>query len=190
MATTTARLDVLSIGYAHDRVASTCTLVRDGDAVIVIDPGMVANRALLLQPLADLVLSAQEVTDIVISHHHPDHTVNIALFPNAKLHDVMATYVDDLWLDHEPGDFTVSPAVRLVATPGHTDQDVSTIVQTDDGLIVLTHLWWGAQGPAQDPFAADVAVLKASRDQVLALEPALIVPGHGAPFAPNGSTPR
>lgn len=186
----TALLHILTVGYADDRVASTCTLVRDEGAVIVIDPGMVANRSLLLEPLNGLGLGPEDVTDVVISHHHPDHTVNIALFPNAKLHDVMATYVDDLWIDHDPGNFFVSPAVQLLATPGHTDQDVSTLVQTDDGLVVLTHLWWGADGPAEDPFAADVAVLTASREQVLALNPILIVPGHGAPFAPNQSTSR
>jgi len=32
-----ARLDVLAEGYADDRVASTVVLVRDGDAVIVVD---------------------------------------------------------------------------------------------------------------------------------------------------------
>ena len=35
-----ARLDVLCTGYAAERVASTVVLVRDGGAVIVVDPGM------------------------------------------------------------------------------------------------------------------------------------------------------
>ena len=48
----TARLDVLAEGYADDRVASTVVLVRDGDAIIVVDPGMVASRSLILDPLS------------------------------------------------------------------------------------------------------------------------------------------
>ncbi|MDQ1634616.1 MAG: hypothetical protein QOJ32_1425, partial [Frankiaceae bacterium] len=80
----TARLDVLFTGYVGERVAGTVSLVRDGDGaterVIVVDPGMVPSRLAILEPLAALGVEPGDVTDIVISHHHPDHTVNIALF--------------------------------------------------------------------------------------------------------------
>ena len=42
---------LLHAGYANDRVGSSIALVRDGDALIVVDPGMVARRALILDPL-------------------------------------------------------------------------------------------------------------------------------------------
>ena len=71
---------LLHAGYAHDRVGSSVVLVRDGDALIVADPGMVANRSLILDPLADLGVAPGDVTHVFLSHHHPDHTVNIALF--------------------------------------------------------------------------------------------------------------
>ena len=47
-----AQLDVLSVGYAADRVAGTVVLVRDDDHVIVVDPGTVADRSRILGPLA------------------------------------------------------------------------------------------------------------------------------------------
>ena len=184
-----AELDVLTTGYADDRVASTCTLLRDGSTIVVVDPGMVARRSLLTDPLTGYGLTPDDVTDVVISHHHPDHTVNIALFPNARVHDFMATYVVDEWLDHE-GEFALTGSIRLLPTPGHTDQDVTTLVSTASGLVALTHLWWTAKGPADDPFAADRDVLRSSREAVLALSPTLIVPGHGAPFAPAADTAR
>ena len=59
---------------------------------------------------------------------------------------------------------------------------------TDD-VVVFTHLWWTARGPAEDPYAPDPAVLHASRARVLALAD-VIVPGHGAPFTPTDATPR
>jgi glyoxylase-like metal-dependent hydrolase (beta-lactamase superfamily II) len=142
----TAQLDVLTIGYvgsAGDRVAGTVCLVRSGVAVIVVDPGMVSSRAKILDPLARLGVDVVDVTDVIISHHHPDHTVNIALFPAARVHDFQATYVDDEWIDHDD-DFEVAPSVRLLATPGHTPQDVTTLVETAYGLVALTHLWWSA----------------------------------------------
>lgn len=184
-----AELDVITTGYADDRVASTCTLLRDGSTIVVVDPGMVACRSMLTDPLAGYGLTPGDVTDVVISHHHPDHVVNIALFPNARVHDFMATYVADEWIDHE-GEFALTESIRLLPTPGHTDQDVTTLVSTESGLVALTHLWWTAEGPADDPFAADREVLRASRETVLALAPTLIVPGHGAPFAPTAQTPR
>src|SRR5438270_7757912 len=115
-----AQLHVLTVGYAQDRVASTVTLIRDGSATIVVDPGMVAARSAILDPLRGLGLTPEDVTDVVLSHHHPDHTLNVALFANARVHDVMATYVADEWIDHDP-DFAVSASVRLMPTPGHTD---------------------------------------------------------------------
>jgi glyoxylase-like metal-dependent hydrolase (beta-lactamase superfamily II) len=149
---------------------------------------MVASRERILDPLRECGVQPDDVTDVVISHHHPDHTVNIALFPRARVHDFQATYVDDRWIDHDD-DFAVSASVRLLRTPGHTPQDVTTLVDTADGLVALTHLWWSATGPADDPFAEDRAQLAASRQQVLDLGPARIVPGHGEPFVPDESTP-
>ena len=126
-----------------------------------------------------------EVTDVVFSHHHPDHTLNAALFPNATAHDVMATYKADIWTDRDPQDAGLGPSIQLLPTPGHTDQDLSTLVETGLGLVVLTHLWWTEQGPADDPFARDRDLLRASRERILTLEPSMIVPGHGAPFTPT-----
>jgi glyoxylase-like metal-dependent hydrolase (beta-lactamase superfamily II) len=186
-----AQLHVLTVGYADERVAGTVVLVRDGNHITAVDPGMVAHRRLILDPLRDLGISADEVTDVVFSHHHPDHTLNAALFANARFHDVQAVHHHDHWIDR---DFTddvsaVSPSVRLRLTPGHTAEDVSTLVDTVDGLVVCTHLWWSRYGPVDDPFAPDRATLRAWRDAVLSLRTTLIIPGHGEPFPPSVTTP-
>ncbi|MFJ9575269.1 MBL fold metallo-hydrolase [Streptomyces sp. NPDC101191] len=186
----TATVTVLTAGYVGPRTASTVTLLRDGGTVVVVDPGTVADRALILGPLAATSVTPEQVTDVVFSHHHPDHTLNAALFPNARYHDHWAIYQDDLWTDRPADGFALSPSIRLAATPGHTPEDISTLVDTADGLVVLTHLWWSADGPAEDPYATDPEALHASRRAVLALGPALVVPGHGAPFAPTPETPR
>ena len=75
-----ADLHVLCAGYAHDRVASTVVLIQDGGRHVVIDPGMVSDRSKILDPLASLAVDPAEVGDVVFSHHHPDHTLNAALF--------------------------------------------------------------------------------------------------------------
>jgi glyoxylase-like metal-dependent hydrolase (beta-lactamase superfamily II) len=179
----TALLDVLCAGYAADRVASTVVLIRDQDAVIVVDPGMVADRRRILDPMAQLGVEPASVTDVVFSHHHPDHTLNAALFERARFHDHWAIYAGDTWTDRPADGYELSPSVTLMATPGHTAQDITTLVTTDGGLAACTHLWWSSQGPAIDPLAEDQQLLERSRARLLARGPALIVPGHGAPFA-------
>lgn len=180
-----ARLDLLATGYAGDRVASTIVLIRDTDATIVVDPGMIADRGALLRRLEQLGTRAARVTDVVFSHHHPDHTLNAALFENARFHDHWAIYKDDVWEDRQADGSHLSESVRLLATPGHTAEDISTLVMTEEGLVACTHLWWSADGPEVDPLALDQAMLERSRGSLLALDPRLIIPGHGAPFTPH-----
>jgi glyoxylase-like metal-dependent hydrolase (beta-lactamase superfamily II) len=126
-------------GYAAERVAGTVVLIRDEGAVIVVDPGMVAGRHRIL---AQLGAAPSEICDVVFSHHHPDHTVNAALFERARSHDFWAIYRDDLWTERPADAFELSPSVRLMATPGHAAQDITTLVTTASGLAACTHLWW------------------------------------------------
>jgi glyoxylase-like metal-dependent hydrolase (beta-lactamase superfamily II) len=193
-ATGTARVHILHEGYVReaeggDRVGSTVTLILDGDVAAIVDPGMVASRGALLAPLAELDIGPESVTDVVFSHHHPDHTVNAALFPAARIHDFWAVYDHDLWVSRDAEGTQLSPSIRLMATPGHTDQDISTAASTADGVYVCTHAWWGPGGPADDPFSPDQAVLGRSRQRILAVA-SVIIPGHGPSFVPNPDTPR
>jgi glyoxylase-like metal-dependent hydrolase (beta-lactamase superfamily II) len=186
----TARLDVLFTGYASmPRVAGTVSLVRDGDRVVVVDPGMVPDRSAITDPLRRLGVDPADVTDVVLSHHHPDHTVNIALFGEVPVHDFQAVYTRDEWTDRPADGVALTPSVRLLATPGHTPQDLTVLVGTPEHVAALTHLWWTATGPAEDPYAPDAALLAEQRRRVLALAD-LVVPGHGEPFAPDEHTPR
>jgi glyoxylase-like metal-dependent hydrolase (beta-lactamase superfamily II) len=118
-------------GYANfttavGRVASTVAFVWDGDVRVILDPGMVPDPKSILEPLAVLGESPARITDVVFSHHHPDHTLNAALFPHARFHDHWANYQGDGWQNR-------------------------------------------------------VRVLRVAQ---------LIVPGHGAPFLPDETTPR
>ena len=192
--TGTARVHVLMDGYAReeedgDRVGSTVTLITDGDVTVVVDPGMVWSRAALISALAEHGIAPDDVTDVVFSHHHPDHTVNAALFPAARIHDHWAIYDGDLWISRDADNFVLSPSIRLIATPGHTEQDISTVASTAEGVIVCTHAWWGADGPRDDPFSPDPQALARSRQRILGIA-SVIIPGHGPSFVPGPETPR
>jgi glyoxylase-like metal-dependent hydrolase (beta-lactamase superfamily II) len=175
---------LLHAGYVRDDgVASSVSLIIDGEALIVVDPGMVADRELILAPLRGHGVEPEQVTHVVITHHHPDHTVNIALFPNAEVVDFWARYRGDQWLDHDGDGYRVSRHARLILTPGHTREDLTLLVQTDAGVVACTHAWWrGDRSPEVDPLAEDPDALPASRLRILA-EADLVVPAHGEPFA-------
>jgi glyoxylase-like metal-dependent hydrolase (beta-lactamase superfamily II) len=187
-----ARFDVLlggSLTEPDGGVSSSCSLIREGDQAIVVDPGMASGSEAILGPLRTLGLEPGDVTDVVLGHHHPDHTLNAALFPNAAVHDHWATYRGTSWEDVDAERRELSPSVRLLRTPGHTPEDIATVVGTPGAIVVLTHAWWTSEGPADDPFSDDPAALHASRARILAIAD-LIVPGHGAPFRPTATTPR
>jgi len=139
-----ASVHILHEGYvrddpAGDRVGSSVTLILDAGRVIVVDPGMVADRDGLIAALAAHGPAPGDVTDLVFSHHHPDHTVNAALFPGARIHDHWATYDGDLWIGREPGEFGLTPSVRIVPAPGHTPEDIATLAATQEGVYACTH---------------------------------------------------
>lgn len=173
-------VDVLFSGYIGDRVAGTVSVIRATDFVAIVDPGMVPDRDAILSPLRSLGLEPEDVTDVILSHHHPDHTMNIALFPERPVHDYWAVYERDLWTARPADGVELADGVTLLETPGHTPQDITTLVDTGEETVALTHLWWSAEAQ-RDPLASDPVRLVESRKRVLEVA-TLIVPGHGAPF--------
>jgi glyoxylase-like metal-dependent hydrolase (beta-lactamase superfamily II) len=174
---------LLHAGYTlGERTGASVTFVRDGGSLIVADPGLVQSRSKILDPLAELGVGPEDVTHVFLSHHHPDHTMNVALFPNADVVDYWGIYRDDLWFDM-PGDgYELAPRSRLWLTPGHSREDASLIVEADDGVYAMTHLWWRPdRTPQVDPYCIDQEALEAGRARVLATAD-IVIPGHGGPF--------
>jgi glyoxylase-like metal-dependent hydrolase (beta-lactamase superfamily II) len=101
----------------------------------------------------------------------------------------MAIYLKDTWLARPAEGSELSGSIRLIETPGHTWQDITTLVGTAQGTVALTHLWWLAAGPPEGPLATDSKALHKGRARVRDIA-ARIIPGHGAAFVPDSDTPR
>lgn len=188
----TARVDPLHVGSLTSTgggVASSCTLIRDGDHKIVVDPGMAPSARSILGPLEVFGVRPEDVTDVVLGHHHPDHTIHAGHFPNAAIHDHWAIYRGTHWEDSECDGRVISPSVILARTPGHTAQDLATIVGTPDGIVVATHCWFNSETTVDDEDPDDPEQLHASRAAILEFAHT-IIPGHGPAFQPTASTPR
>ncbi|MFF4365017.1 MBL fold metallo-hydrolase [Streptomyces sp. NPDC001594] len=183
---------VLNTGYVGSTgpgVAATVSYVGDGDRHVIFDPGMVASPGHILDPLAELGLGADDITDVVLSHHHPDNIMNAGLFPRARIHDHKAEYLGHTWTARDAEGHELTPSLRLIHTPGHSLEDITLLAGTASGVVAFAgDLWWHAQGPADDPVAPDREALRAARLRVMAAAD-LIVPGHGAPFEPGDGVP-
>jgi len=186
-----ARVDVLVVGSLTSEttgVKSSCTLIRDGDRVIVVDPGMAESAREILDPIEALGLRVDDVTDVVLGHHHPDHTIHAGHFPNAAIHDHWAIYRGTDWEDSDAEGRVLSPSVILARTPGHTPEDISVLAGTADGIVVCTHAWFDATRAVDRENGEDPTVQHHSREEIAAVA-AWIIPGHGPGFRPDASTP-
>ena len=163
------------------RVASTVALVKSKDVIIIVDPGMVSENVNLAEHIEKAGVKLKDVTHVFISHHHPDHTVRIGMFPNATVVDFWGSYQHDLWEDH--GDlYELASGVKIIRTPGHTAEDASLVVDAVDGTYVFTHVWWNEKmQPEIDPLAEDHAKLLESRKKIMEIAD-YIIPGHGSMF--------
>lgn len=163
------------------QVASTVALVQWNDLTIIVDPGMVSESVNLAENIETAGVKLEDITHVFISHHHPDHTIKIGMFPNATVVDFWANYQHDVWEDH--GDpYELAKGIRVIRTPGHTDEDASLIVEAEDGIYVFTHVWWNEKmEPEIDPLAEDHTKLLESRAKILKIAD-YIIPGHGKMF--------
>lgn len=189
-----ATVEILIEGYARaegDTIVATCTttIIREGGKLIIVDPGI--HRQLLLQKLEDAKLQLSDIDIVFMTHYHPDHVFNAALFEHAQIIDGDTVYKDDLETFYEgtiPG-----TSIAVIPTPGHAHEHATPLVETEDGVVAVAQdvFWWmdGEQDTSsreallslKDPFAKDMAELRKSREKVLAVADQ-IIPGHGKMF--------
>ncbi len=184
----TASLQVLSTGYLGGRFASTVSFVRDGAALIIVNPGMVADIDSILGPLRHLGVGPAAVTDVVLLAARPGHIVHAALFPGARVHDTTAIYQNDRKARRPADRFLISPSVRLIETPGHHPDDLTLLAATPHGIVAATHLWRSRSDDARRPPDGDPAALHRAKTRVLGVA-SRIVPAHGAAFRAGPDTP-
>jgi glyoxylase-like metal-dependent hydrolase (beta-lactamase superfamily II) len=78
---------------------STIGLLQDDTHSIIVDGGSFGIRDILLSKLAEKGLSRQDITHVLLTHAHWDHSVNWTLFPNAE---IIIGRIDLEWALNEP----------------------------------------------------------------------------------------
>jgi glyoxylase-like metal-dependent hydrolase (beta-lactamase superfamily II) len=86
------RVEVLIQGYPGKSKEqgglgwSTVALARGHGRVVMLDTGRLGTRKVLLERLKALGVTPADVTDVLITHVHYDHSENWPMFPNATIH--------------------------------------------------------------------------------------------------------
>ena len=185
---------VLIEGYAKESdeglLASCSTvLIKDSGKNILVDPG--CNPKLLIESLKKEHLDVKDIDLIFITHYHPDHILNIRLFPNTDVLDGGVIYRNDLEIEFE--DKIPDTNIKFINTPGHAYEQASLIVETNQGKIVIASdvFWWMDKDKQKtdyeslinlkDPFVKNEQDLKESRKKILKIAD-YIIPGHGKMF--------
>ncbi len=178
-----AKVDILLKGYNlkhgdYDNYTSTCTLVRDKGINVVVDPGS-PKKGEIDKALKRLGLEKDNIDYVFITHYHPDHARDVALFPKAKLVDIWEIIEDDRY-DYIRYNHKLTSNVTILRTPGHAKEHGSLKVKTDEGIVVVAgDVWWYENfTPQKDPYAWNQKKLEESRKKILKIADFIIL-GHG-----------
>jgi glyoxylase-like metal-dependent hydrolase (beta-lactamase superfamily II) len=152
---------------------SSVTMIINGRHKIIVDSGLMGEEEPLCKALAELGVKPEEIDCIVNTHSHPDHCGNNHLFSKAKV------------LTAKGGD-VIAPGVWVLATPGHSMDSISVVVEVQLKTIVIS----GDALPTLGNFLkkvppalhVDCDLAVASMQRILALAD-YVVPGHDFPFS-------
>ena len=175
-----AKVKVLVEGYLSTdnkgRTGSTISLVLDDDITMIVDPGFLKDRQVLIDALEKEGLTVGDINIICISHSHIDHYANIGMFPNAKILEYFGIWDTDGRVEDWQEKFTQD--IQILKTPGHDQTCITLFVKTDDGVVAICgDVFWKENYPEVDTYASDLKKLEHSRELVKSMSH-WIIPGH------------
>lgn len=170
----------IKTGEGEEKNLCTITLIKDEKSVIVVDPGVLSDKNILIDALEKEGLKIEDVTHVFITHSHIDHYRNAGMFPaSTKVLEYWG-----IWAGETVNDWSekFSEDIRIIKTPGHSQDSLTFLVETEKGTVAIVgDLWWMENYPKNDPYASDNKALEESRLKVLRMADH-IIPGHGKMF--------
>lgn len=166
----------------EEKTCPTISLVRDGDLIMVVDPGVLESQQILIDALQKQGLGVSDVNIVCITHSHIDHYRNIGMFPGAKTLEYFGVWDKGNCEDWQE-QFT--PNIQIMATPGHDYTSITLFVKTNDGVVAICgDVFWKENYPERaqdDTFASNPEKLELSRESVLRMAD-WIIPGHAGMY--------
>lgn len=181
---------------------SAVVLLTSGPERVLVDTGAHGMRPVLLQRLKERGIEPDDITMVVLTHTHWDHSHNAPLFKKARMlvHEIEMEYASagrDLMvpeglldvltssgrLETVKGEPEILSGVQMIRTPGHTPGHVSLVVEGEeptilaaDGLKNRQEFLTGTAEMTLDPEATAESIKRISEIG------GIVVPGHDRPF--------
>ncbi len=163
-----------------DPICSSVILLK-GEKNLLIDTGYYGFEDKLLNALKKQGLKPEEIDIVVNTHRHFDHTANNYLFKKAFQVSEMGFWFPKKRIDvYKSVEDIKIPGIKLIATPGHTKDSCSAIVENNKKTYVMSG------------DAVDEIIIKAGKDAIQGDKEAyiksakkifeiadVIIPGHG-----------
>ena len=196
---------------------STVVLLRAYARTALIDAGSFGMRTMLLKRLKDRGLQPADVTDLLLTHSHHDHSVNWILFSHARIvigAQELAWSLDEPWGETPVPELYVRelntwrtlytaqegeevfPGITAHLAPGHTPGCLVFLLRTSERDVIFTGD--AAKNRAElvsgtTDITYDATISKKSIDMIWTLwrqRPCnIVVPGHDLPMVlENGQT--
>lgn len=176
-----------------------CVLV-GGRRVLVVDPGSPdpAELGLVFDALQALQAEGRAPTEIVLTHHHPDHvggapalseSLGLPIAAHAETADRLPFPVDRTIEDGEQWDLGPDPfghrwVLQALHTPGHAPGHVC-LWDEARRFVIAGDMVAGVGTIVIDPPEGDLARYLESLQRLRQLEPRLVLAAHGAPLGPG-----
>jgi len=179
-----AEVKVLIKGYTseesgEEKTCATISLVKDGEIVMVVDPGVLESQQELIRALEKENLNVGDINFVCLTHSHIDHYRNIGMFPEAKTLEFYGVWDKNTVKDWNE---QFSENIKIIKTPGHDKTGITLLVKTDKETVAICgDVFWKENFPDEDEYADDPKKLKESREKILELAD-WIVPGHDDMF--------
>lgn len=189
--------NILIEGYAYegdngDYFASPTTLYLESSGIkIIADPG--TSRKKLTSSLKKEKISIGELNYVFLSHYHPDHFLNLSMFPNIPVIDGTTIWDGDKETPNTTGKIP-NTDIEILPLPGHTQENCALVFESKEfGRTIFCPdiFWWEDEKQKVDdyqelvnridPFAVSMKDLISSRKKVLEIAD-YIIPGHGKVF--------
>ncbi|XP_034943656.1 metallo-beta-lactamase domain-containing protein 1 [Chelonus insularis] len=192
---------VLFDGYSKQLESSgktdancSCTLVK-GPVNVIVDTMTAWDRDRILSALAEHKVKPDDINYVICTHSHPDHIGNNNLFTNA-VHIVgccihKETIFDELSIKNL-GEYHIHDDIKIIATPGHTLEDVTvvviSIINNHKAVIAITGDLFENENDIDNPAIWKLlGITQLEEEQAknrlrVILMADYIIPGHGSMF--------